>query len=180
MKIIFAASILSLVLTARISDFVPSLPDQPALTSHWYSGLLNASETRQFHYVFVDSESTPSSDPILVWLDGGPGITSMVGLFNLGPLTLRPQPPFIRNPYTWAQKVNLLFISNPAGVGFSYAATDSDMHNNDMSDSRDLYRVMIGFYEGWPELRGNPLYIGGSSYGGAYAPHLAWQIHLHN
>ena len=104
----------------------------------------------------------------------------MVGLFNLGPLTLRPQPPFTQNPYTWANKMNLLFISNPAGVGFSYVSTDEDMHNNDMSDSLDLYQVIFGFYEAWPELRGSPLYIGGSSYGGAYAPYLAWQIHQRN
>jgi carboxypeptidase C (cathepsin A) len=86
MNLIFAASAFSLGLAARISDFVPSLPDQPALSSKWYSGLLNATVTRQFHYVYVESERSPSSDPILVWLDGGPAITSMVGLFNLGPL----------------------------------------------------------------------------------------------
>jgi cathepsin A (carboxypeptidase C) len=177
MNIIFAASTLSLALGARIADLVPSLPDQPPLSSHWYSGLLNANDTRQFHYVYVDSYSSPSTDPVLLWLDGGPGITSLVGLFNLGPLTLRPQVPFTQNPYTWAQRANLLFISNPAGVGFSYAAREEDMHNNDMSDARDLHRVVCGFYEGWPELRGSPLYVGGSSYGGGYAPHLAWEIH---
>ena len=55
MNIILAASTLSLVHAARIADLVPSLPDQPPLSTNWYSGLLNASDTRQFHYVFVDS-----------------------------------------------------------------------------------------------------------------------------
>jgi carboxypeptidase C (cathepsin A) len=73
-----------------------------------------------------------------------------------------------------------MFIDNPAGVGFSYAAGEEDTYNNDMSDSADLYQMMQEFYKYWPELLDNHLYIGGESYGGSYAPHLAWRLHIHN
>jgi carboxypeptidase C (cathepsin A) len=36
------------------------------------------------------------------------------------------------------------------------------------------------FFEDWPEIRGNQLYIAGISYGGIYAPHLAYEIHTFN
>ncbi len=39
---------------------------------------------------------------------------------------------------------------------------------------------MLYFYEDWPELRSNPLYVAGGSYGGIYAPRLAYAIHIHN
>ena len=85
--------------------------------------------------MFVESSHEPSTDPIIVWFDGGPGISSMVGLFHLGPLLIQPQIPFIVNPYQWTARANLLFVDNPAGVGFSYVSTEEDLYNNDMSNS---------------------------------------------
>lgn len=70
----------------NLNHLVESLPDQPELTSKWYSGLYNVSETRQLHYVLVESIRDPVNDPLIIWFDGGPGISSMVGLFEgLGP-----------------------------------------------------------------------------------------------
>jgi hypothetical protein len=74
----------------------------------------------------------------------------------------------------------LLFIDNPAGVGFSFAAFPEDMSQNDWSCSDDLFKFITQFYGDWPELLHSPLYIGGNSQGGGYAPFLAYQIHLNN
>ena len=44
----------------------------------------------------------------------------------------------------------------------------------------DALSFMLSFYEDWPERRANPLYIAGGSYGGIYAPRLAYAIHSNN
>jgi carboxypeptidase C (cathepsin A) len=86
----------------------------------------------------------------------------------------------VENPFTWTTNASLLFLDNPAGVGFSFAGTPQDLHNNDLSTSKDNFFFMEQFYQDWPELLSNPLYIGGNSYGGIYAPFLAYQLHSHN
>jgi carboxypeptidase C (cathepsin A) len=82
--------------------------------------------------------------------------------------------------YTWAKNASLLFLDNPAGVGYSYAERNFDSVNNDHSFRRDILSFVKQFYSFWPQRRSNPLYIYGISYGGLYAPHCAWEIHQHN
>ena len=59
-------------------DLVTKLPGlNQEINFKQYSGFLKAddkSETnRFFHYWFVESQSNPSSDPMVLWLNGGPG-----------------------------------------------------------------------------------------------------------
>jgi cathepsin A (carboxypeptidase C) len=112
-----------------------------------------------------------------LFFDGGPGI-AMIGIYaGIGPLLNLGNVPFYENPYSWNDKANVFFVSNPAGVGYSYAQNQEDLYNNDNSISEDLFRVIEQFYKGFPEYLPNPLFIGGNSYGGIYAPFLAFKIH---
>jgi len=44
------------------------------------------SKTRQLHYLFVESISSPATDPVLIWFSGGPGGSSTPMLvFGNGP-----------------------------------------------------------------------------------------------
>jgi carboxypeptidase C (cathepsin A) len=57
----------------------------------WYSGYLDLPQGKNFHYVYFPSQSAKKSDPLLVWLNGGPGCSSMIGmLFENGPFLFRP------------------------------------------------------------------------------------------
>ena len=87
-------------------------------------------KTKLLHYSFVESQDSPATDPIIVFLLGGPGVATMsLGLFGgIGPLiaTSQQNATLVENPNTWNKRANLLFIDNPAGVGYSFGATEYD------------------------------------------------------
>ena len=106
MKKILALSLIGMaVLTqaAKKQDKVKGLPEVPYLTSDWYSGYLDVSATGKMHYVFVESQNDPETDPLVVWFEGGPGGSSMFGLFNgHGPFIIDLYQFFIKkNPESW-------------------------------------------------------------------------------
>ena len=54
----------------------------PGYTTHkWYSGYLHF-DLGKFHYIFFESQRDPQNDPVLLWLNGGPGCSSLIGMFN--------------------------------------------------------------------------------------------------
>ena len=61
--------------------------------------------------------------------NGGPGGSATFMPFTLiGPYTITgPSYELSEFPLNWARNASLLFIDNPAGVGFSYARRDIDM-----------------------------------------------------
>lgn len=166
----------------RTADKVTGLPGCAPLPSKWYSGYLNVSSTKSLHYIFIESLDKPSNDPILIWFNGGPGCSSMLGLFQEhGPYIFDDGETVIKpNPYPWNVRANLLYIESPAGVGFSWGnGSDAQLHS-DMSTSQDAFVGLQNFYQSFPDYRNNSLYITGESYAGVYAPYLAWQIHEWN
>jgi cathepsin A (carboxypeptidase C) len=46
----------------------------------YYSGYLNISRNKAFHYVFFTSQHDRDNDPVLLWLNGGPGCSSLIGM----------------------------------------------------------------------------------------------------
>jgi len=135
---IFAAALLAgCALAAPLADLMPNLPDAPAFTTATYSGYMKVSETKSLHYVFAESESDPANDPVVIWFNGGPGCSSMLAFMQEnGPLCIDDGEDFIKtNPYPWNTRMNMLWIESPAGVGYSYAATEEDLQTNDMVQS---------------------------------------------
>ena len=112
--------------------------------------------------------------PIVLWLQGGPGYSGIgIGNFlEIGPLDKNLNP---RNS-TWIQTANVLFVDNPAGVGFSNADNNSVARNTkEISD--DLISVLKTFMDEHSYFQTNPLYIFGQSYGGKMAAALAYYLH---
>jgi carboxypeptidase C (cathepsin A) len=133
---------------ARVSDLVGSLPDLPALPSRWFSGYYNVSLTRQLHYMFVESQSSPSKDPVVIWFAGGPGGSTMLDLFMgiMGPFQIDDMVTWKSdasiNPYSINNSTNILYLDNPAGVGFSYVGKDRDYSQNNIQVAADAFSVL--------------------------------------
>ncbi|XP_077459560.1 lysosomal protective protein [Stigmatopora argus] len=154
---------------------LPGLPKQPAFKH--YSGYLNVANGKHLHYWLVESQNSPASDPVVLWLNGGPGCSSLDGLLTEhGPflieddgVTLRP------NPNSWNKIANMLYLESPPGVGFSYS-DDGDYATNDTEVSLLNYLALKEFFRLYPELSANGLFLTGESYAGIYVPTLAERV----
>lgn len=169
---------------AAISDQVLSLPgaDALAITFNQFSGYIDvraekAERPAYMHYWFVESERDPKNDPVVLWTNGGPGCSGMLGLFTeQGPFkpdgngTLQP------NPYAWNRVANMIFVEQPVGVGFSYAEAGVDYVSGDRQAAKANYRGILAFFERFPHLKANELYLTSESYGGHYLPTLTAEI----
>jgi serine carboxypeptidase-like clade 1 len=61
-------------------DKVASLWQMPDLSFGLYSGMVQIEGTqKQLHYVAALSQNDWSKDPVIVWFNGGPGCSSMIG-----------------------------------------------------------------------------------------------------
>ncbi|XP_072051661.1 lysosomal protective protein-like [Amphiura filiformis] len=151
--------------------YLPGLSKQP--TFQHYSGYLKATGTRYLHYWYVESQSAPDKDPLVVWMNGGPGCSSLDGLMEeLGPFKITDEATVIDNPYSWNLVANIIFLEAPAGVGYSYA-DDMDYTTGDKQVAVDNYQALQSFFAKFPNRKSNPFYIFGESYAGIYVPTLS-------
>jgi len=74
----------------------------------------------------------------------------------------------------------VLYIEQPAGVGYSYCEGVKDCTFDDHTSGKDNLKVVLQWFEKFPEYKSNDLYISGESYAGVYVPYLTHYIHKHN
>ena len=143
------------------------------------SGYLPVQNRGNLFFWFFESRNDPQNDPLLIWLQGGPGCSSMYALgyengpykFQNGKLTL--------NPFSWNAAVNLMYIDNPIDVGFSDGPKDSECKSSTCA-ANDMYELLIQFYSNFPKYKQNPLIVSGESYAGHWVSALSWKLYKEN
>lgn len=168
------------VLGAPASHMVERLPGQPEVGFKQYAGYVTVDEAagRALFYYFVEADrSDASSQPLTLWLNGGPGCSSIGGgaFTELGPFFPRSDGRGLRlNNQSWNKVSNLIFLESPAGVGWSYSNSSADYTSRgDASTAKDSLAFLLGWLDLFPEYKTNDFYITGESYAGHYAPQLA-------
>lgn len=171
--------------SAPLSDLVklqPGLPDIPNFDT--YSGYLDIpnSNGKSLHYVLVQSQNSPATDPLVLWLNGGPGCSSLDGfIYEHGPYVFPDEgTSLFRNQYSWNTNASVLYLEAPAGVGFSIMG---DLVNNSTDDeitAHDNLQAILQFFRKFPEFQDHDFYITGESYAGIYVPTLAYNVLMYN
>ncbi|KAG6975072.1 hypothetical protein JG688_00002762 [Phytophthora aleatoria] len=160
-------------------DEILTLAGKPSeYTGRLFSGYLPLNNGGHAFYFLAESQSsTAQTDPVLLWLNGGPGSSSLMGCFSEnGPLLVNEDGKTLRvNKFAWNQKANLLCIESPVGVGFSYNSSGV-YEADDLSQAQDLYDGLQKFFGKFPWLRENDFVVSGESYGGIYVPTTALAI----
>lgn len=173
---------------------VDSLPGfNGKLPSTHYSGYIPvgslSNQKGQLHYWFIESSNHPKKDPVVLWLNGGPGSSSLIGLLTENGQVLTNDrsltepidgvPQLFVNEWSWSKQANMIYLESPKGVGFSHCEgveKANDCINTDESTAQDAYEFLVNFFAAYPEYKENPFYITGESYAGIYIPMLMDQI----
>ena len=166
-----------------------------------YSGYIDLSPDEHVFFWFFESRRDPANDPVTLWLNGGPGSDSLVGLFlENGPCNITKELTSTINPYSWNEISNMLYISQPVGVGFSYRQEQEgsrdpigmfvnstvepangrypvgDVTTIDTTDKAAVatYHILQAFYSALPQLdnkvQSKVFNLWTESYGGHYGP----------
>ncbi|CAM0907131.1 unnamed protein product [Alopecurus aequalis] len=173
------------------ADRVEALPGQPrGVDFAQYAGYVtvDAAAGRALFYYLAeaaggDGSSSSKAKPLLLWLNGGPGCSSLGygAMEELGPFRVMSDGKTLyHNPYAWNHVANVLFLESPAGVGYSYSNTTADYsRSGDNRTAEDAYLFLANWMERFPEYKGREFYIAGESYAGHYVPQLAHVILRH-
>ncbi|KAI0134045.1 putative serine-TYPE carboxypeptidase F precursor [Xylariales sp. AK1849] len=150
------------------------IPDVDFDVGESYAGLLSLTDDpdadEKFYFWFFPSTNQAADKEILLWLNGGPGCSSLEGLLQEnGPFlwqygTFKPVP----NPWSWHRLTNVVYVEQPVGTGFSTGTVTA-------TSEEDVAAQFMGFWKNFIDtfsMQGYKVYIAGESYAGMFCPYI--------
>ncbi|KAL8911589.1 MAG: hypothetical protein Q9171_003254 [Xanthocarpia ochracea] len=103
---------------------------------------------------FFESRKDPANAPLSLWMNGGPGSSSMISLLTEnGPCMINDDSNSTTlSSWSWNNEVNMLYIDQPIQVGFSY-----DIPSDGTTDESQI--MIQDFTDGVSE-QNNTFYVG--------------------
>ncbi|TFK56200.1 hypothetical protein OE88DRAFT_1621164 [Heliocybe sulcata] len=150
-------------------------------TVNVYTGYLDVdSGAKHLFFYFFESRNDPDEDDVMMWINGGPGCSSSMGLLmELGPCQIDMKNVSsngtVWNPYSWNENANIFFLDQPVGVGFSYADHGETIETTEDA-AKNIYAFISIFFETFNQFAGRPFHMSGESYGGRYLPVFASEV----
>lgn len=145
-----------------------------------YSGYFNVDKENNgsLFFWFFPSADNYTNDPVVLWLQGGPGSSSLYGLFDEnGPFIVEEDGNVTLREYSWHKNQSVIYIDQPVGTGFSFSES---FVTNQTEVGAHLYDALTQFFTLFPELQTNDFFVSGESYAGKYIPAIGYTIFENN
>nr|XP_037271075.1 vitellogenic carboxypeptidase-like [Rhipicephalus microplus] len=147
-----------------------------------YSGFIKVDKNSNSSLFFLHIKSQGDADkkPLLLWLQGGPGKSSLFGQFlENGPLGIDANGKTFYRNHTIAEYMNLIYLDQPSGSGYSF--NNGRNYTTTLDDaSTHIIRFLRRFLRIFPEYVRRDFYIAGESYGARFTVALASEILKNN
>lgn len=108
----------------------------------------------------------------MIWLQGGPGESSLIGMFlENGPLRISggDKPQIGDDPQTWLPYADLVYVDFPFGTGFSIM--QDGVKVEDLANH--MVTFIIEFQRLYKEYGKSPIFLTGQGYGGKFVVEIA-------
>ncbi|KAF9452095.1 alpha/beta-hydrolase [Macrolepiota fuliginosa MF-IS2] len=138
---------------------------------HQMSGYITVGPNMSMWFWFFEARESPETAPFTLWLNGGPGCSSMIGLFQEnGPCLVNPDgKTTVNNPFSWNNLSNMIYIDQPIGTGFSFG---TDPVNSTLSAAPFVWQAFQVLFESgeFSKFQSREFIFATESYGGHYGP----------
>lgn len=135
------------------------------------SGYIDVGKNMSMWFWFFEARESPETAPFTLWINGGPGCSSMIGLFQEnGPCRVNPDGQTTSiNPYSWNNISNVIYIDQPIGTGFSYGTVTV---NSTEAAAPFIWKAFQILFESklFSKFQAREFIFATESYGGHYGP----------
>ncbi|PFH46762.1 hypothetical protein AMATHDRAFT_69125 [Amanita thiersii Skay4041] len=138
---------------------------------HQVSGYVEVSAASRLWFWFFEARKNPEDAPLTIWLNGGPGCSSMIGLFTEnGPCQVNQDNSTTSiNQFSWNNVSNMLYFDQPFGSGFSYGIDATTTSNEAAAYFWTAFQMLLQSAE-FMQFQSRSLILATESYGGHFGP----------
>ncbi len=133
-------------------------------------------QSHNLFYWLVKSSSANADAPLIIWIQGEPGISAVRGLFvQNGPLTTDGKNVGLASP-SLTDVGDVLYLDQPVGTGFSYGLSDIDVLSSVEAVTTEFINFLSSFLGMYPDYASRKVFLMGEDFGGKLLPRFAKAI----
>lgn len=145
-----------------------------------YSGYITVDNENKSHlfFLFVQAKENKQNAPLLLWTQGGPGLSALFGQFlQNGPVAFELPGNFTKRSNTLHNEMNVIYLDVPVGAGFSFTTDQLNGYSKSLEEIADhVVNFLEQFFKLFEEYKNRDLYLAGESYGGRYSVAIAHKL----
>lgn len=139
-----------------------------------HSGYITVNQTINLFFLLVVGERNDSSEPLLLWTQGGPGLSALFGQFlENGPVAITESGNLSRRYNTLQRNMSVIYLDLPVGAGFSFTTNNASYAQKLEDIVSSVKEFLTQFLQLFDYYKDRHFYLGGESYGARYSVAVA-------